>query len=374
MKRIDENHSFNINVAQALNHVQKAILLKEIYNWSSYNSDNPKMVKHGLVWVFKTAKGFAEKFPYMNAKSISRWLDELCEIGMLYKSKNNWNNKAYDRTNWYTMNFNAYDEAVISSKISLPQNEEWISQIEELISQNEEPIHTPINTPNKNIIIKENLAFSFEPSLASYEALEAKEQLLAYLDTDEGIEDARNQLQMMHSKKEASPSKLKEFVTSYTQKKWAQKYKSHIPTFKKLFKDFLAWYNRNRELNEELNWDEVEQRMIHHFKAKTHEYDSKRWKGMIERGEKLHHYQQKKYTDLWEVCQRIAKSWNCRMITNDELAQIYLLFSSQLYEVLELSECIKEMKNYENKYKRMTIFEAFTEQYKISKSIKQRQA
>lgn len=165
MKRIDENHSFNIHVACILNgHVKKAILLKEIYGWIQINEQKGRNIKHGIVWTFMSAEGFSDKFTYMNSKSIDRWLNELEKEGWLYSGR--FNKRGYDKTKWYTINHKKYDDAVLGVNHSVPQNEEWISQIEETISQNEEsmsqieePIPSPTNTPKKtnNHILEEVL-------------------------------------------------------------------------------------------------------------------------------------------------------------------------------------------------------------------------
>ena len=145
MKRIDENHSFNVNVCQALGHIEKSILLKEIYGWCHMNKAKGKNIRLDMAWTYMPAKGYADKFPYMNPKSISRWLKQLEKDGLIFS--HNFNRVAYDRTKWYTINYSAYDYAVQHSEISISQNEEWISQIKESIShfeesntQNEEPI------------------------------------------------------------------------------------------------------------------------------------------------------------------------------------------------------------------------------------------
>lgn len=145
MKRIDENHSFNKNVCCVLKgHCQKAILLKEIYGWCQINQAKNHNIRFGVVWSFMSATGFAEKFDYMNEKSIARWLKELVNEGWLFSSV--LNKKAYDRTKWYTVNFCRYDDAILKNKHSISQIENWTSQIEKLISQIEQPIPSSTTT------------------------------------------------------------------------------------------------------------------------------------------------------------------------------------------------------------------------------------
>jgi len=139
MKRIDENHSFNINVCQVLKgHIQKAILLKEIYGWCLINNSKKHNIKFGLPWTYMSSAGFALKFPYMNAKSISRWIRELEQEGWIYSAV--LNKKAYDRTKWFTINFDRYDIAVLKKEHSISQIEKWTTQIEKCTSQIGQPI------------------------------------------------------------------------------------------------------------------------------------------------------------------------------------------------------------------------------------------
>ena len=164
MKRIDENHSFNINVACIVGE-RKAILLKEQYGWCLKNLHNDRNIHGGHAWTYNSAKAYAQKFPYWNPKSISRWLKEMENEGWIASA--NLNKVAFDRTKWYTVNFRRYDLAVTGCdmkiedietwkkeiKKSISQNEEWMDQNEEsdfsktdnLISQNEEPI-PPLTT------------------------------------------------------------------------------------------------------------------------------------------------------------------------------------------------------------------------------------
>ena len=145
MKRIDENHSFNINVATILGHVEKAILLKEIYGWCAMNKIKGRNVKNGIPFTYMSAEDYAGKFPYMNAKSVSRWLKQLESEGWIYSGV--FNKVAYDRTKWYTINATKYEDAILKNLHSISQNEKWKTHIEESISQNEQPIPSPTTSP-----------------------------------------------------------------------------------------------------------------------------------------------------------------------------------------------------------------------------------
>ena len=120
-------------------HVQKAILLKELYGWCVVNAKKGSNVRHGIAWTYNSAAKLADKFYYMPSSSISRWLKELEKEKWLYSG--NFNKKGYDRTKWYTVNYNRYINACKSLINTISQNDEWINQIENTISQNDKSIN-----------------------------------------------------------------------------------------------------------------------------------------------------------------------------------------------------------------------------------------
>jgi hypothetical protein len=152
MKRIDENHSFNINVATHLRHIEKAILLKEIYGWCLRNAQKRNNIYFGIPWSYDTAKSLSRKFPYMTSNSISRWLKQLEEEKWMCAT-DKFNKFKQDRTHWRTIDFERYDMACLGEEKNIEdcfkwydsvmvnfenQDENKSSQNEECKSQNEE--------------------------------------------------------------------------------------------------------------------------------------------------------------------------------------------------------------------------------------------
>lgn len=135
-KKIDENHSFNVNVACVVGE-RKAIILKEIYGWCLHNYHNQKNMYGGMPWTYNSAKAYEEKFPYWKARSISRWLFELESDGWIYSTMK-FNKFNIDKTKWYTINFAKYDAAVTTDDYPISQNDQWIAQIDQWLSQNGE--------------------------------------------------------------------------------------------------------------------------------------------------------------------------------------------------------------------------------------------
>ena len=135
MNRIDENHSFNIKIASIVG-VQKAILLKEIYRWCHDNMIKGKNTFHGIGFTYNTSKAYHLKFPYMPEKSIWRWLRELETKGIIYTT-NQFNKRGGDKTKWFTINHEWYDQVAKGEYENLPVADTWYLKMRQTFSQNE---------------------------------------------------------------------------------------------------------------------------------------------------------------------------------------------------------------------------------------------
>ena len=108
--------------------VEPAILLTNIRFWLQKAKANNSHCYDGFWWTYNSAKAFSELFPYMSRQSITRYLKQLCDVGILKKSS--YNQAGYDRTYWYT----------IPSEFSCDPSKINIAQNELSIAQNESPI------------------------------------------------------------------------------------------------------------------------------------------------------------------------------------------------------------------------------------------
>lgn len=91
-------HSFSIELAK-LYGVEKAILLHNIYFWLVRNANNGVNINDGHIWTYNSSRSFAELFPYMSDRSISRHLKWLVDNGVLLDG--NYNEDKRDRTKWF---------------------------------------------------------------------------------------------------------------------------------------------------------------------------------------------------------------------------------------------------------------------------------
>lgn len=131
------NHSFSVVIATRFT-IEKAILIENLAFWINKNIANKTNFKDGHYWTFNSAEAFAELFPYMSSSSISRWLRELENDGVIKSGK--YNKLKYDKTKWYTI----IDKDILIH-YTLTQNEQSITQPDSSESQAEQPI-PDINT------------------------------------------------------------------------------------------------------------------------------------------------------------------------------------------------------------------------------------
>ncbi|UHG93297.1 hypothetical protein [Spirosoma oryzicola] len=189
-------HSFDAALAIEIG-VEKAILVGNINFWITEN-EKRKSDTHfhkGEYWTYDTAKGLAEKYPYLNEKSIARWIGQLTESGWIKTDhfnrrdnldKKTWfgrgkhlldwliesipqNEKSTQSTATSTIavsipqndtSISHSDTSIPQNEISIPQNDTSIPQNEESISQNEESIYKDTDTKlNINSILTHHILF-----------------------------------------------------------------------------------------------------------------------------------------------------------------------------------------------------------------------
>ena len=101
------DHNFNPFIAQKYN-INIAILLNSFVFWTRTNAAKGKNFHEGRYWCYGTPEYFKNYFPYFSCDQIRRAIEKAIENSLLLKS--NFNNKGYDRTNWYALTDKALTE------------------------------------------------------------------------------------------------------------------------------------------------------------------------------------------------------------------------------------------------------------------------
>lgn len=140
------DHGFNVEDAIKYG-VERAIILKNLRFWLAKNAANDKHCYNGYYWTYNSAKAFAELFPYWSSNKIQKLLKSMEGEGLILSG--NFNERAYDRTKWYSMpEFRAGKEISQAADSIQPKGSDHSADSLNGVSQEAEPI-PDINTDNK---------------------------------------------------------------------------------------------------------------------------------------------------------------------------------------------------------------------------------
>ncbi len=107
-------YNFDIEIATRIG-VDEAIMLNNFVYWLLKNKANNKNFFDGNYWTFNSVRAYSELFPFWNETQIRRILKSLIDQNVLVVG--NYNQNAYDRTNWYSLS-NEYIYLIDLSKNS----------------------------------------------------------------------------------------------------------------------------------------------------------------------------------------------------------------------------------------------------------------
>ena len=84
--------------------LNEAIVLQQIHYWLGINQKNGTNFKEGRYWTFNSMKKWHdETFPFWSEPTLKRIFKNLEDKGLLITG--NFNKKGYDRTKWYTIDY-----------------------------------------------------------------------------------------------------------------------------------------------------------------------------------------------------------------------------------------------------------------------------
>lgn len=98
--------------------LNEAIILNQIHYWIQKNKDE-RHYKDGRYWMWETYDGWHNQMPFMSMSTIKRTMKSLKKEGLI--EMQNFNKKNWDRTVWYSVNYEKIDERV--DKIRECQND-----------------------------------------------------------------------------------------------------------------------------------------------------------------------------------------------------------------------------------------------------------
>ncbi|SDF31805.1 hypothetical protein [Sporolituus thermophilus] len=108
------------SLAQKLG-INEAIVLQQIHFWLQKNGKQRDAKK----WVYNSLEAWHQQFPFFSMSTLKRTFNSLEKLGILITG--HYNKKAYDRTKWYSIDYNKLDTYFASAanprKCSLAQIE-----------------------------------------------------------------------------------------------------------------------------------------------------------------------------------------------------------------------------------------------------------
>jgi len=124
---LDEQPLVLLPELAALIGLNEAIILQQINYW--LNKKGVGRYHDGQKWVRNTYDEWQENFPFWSKRTIQRILDNLREAGLIQVA--NLNKTAYDRTNWYTIDYDHLDKLTTSKQTTCPDQSGQTDHIEE---------------------------------------------------------------------------------------------------------------------------------------------------------------------------------------------------------------------------------------------------
>lgn len=136
-------YSFTAEWAMAFG-INGAVLLSNLYFWVEKNKENDVNFHDGRYWTYNTLDAFAEQYPFWSKDQIKRIMKELRDKGIVLVG--NYNTNKYDRTLWYSVDFDKVESMLMDVAKSPYQEDEIATPIPD--------INTDINS------IKETTTYS----------------------------------------------------------------------------------------------------------------------------------------------------------------------------------------------------------------------
>ena len=117
--------------------INEAIFLQQLHYWI----DRSKHEMEGHRWIYNTIEDWCKQFPFWSRRTIARVISALERQGLVLTA--NYNRKGFDRTKWYTVNYEllAKLEAEPVPMVSLPEDKEEDKK-DEAMPEDEKPVNT----------------------------------------------------------------------------------------------------------------------------------------------------------------------------------------------------------------------------------------
>lgn len=93
--------------------LNEAIILQQVHYWLKHKEKSGQNYIDGRYWVYNTYEQWQKQFPFWSIMTIRRTMTKLENKGLLIAE--NYNKAGFDKTKWYTINYNALNSLSPSS-------------------------------------------------------------------------------------------------------------------------------------------------------------------------------------------------------------------------------------------------------------------
>lgn len=93
--------------------LNESIILQQVHYWLKIKEKNQQDYIDGHYWVYNTYEQWQSQFPFFSIRTLRRVFTSLEKKGLLLVG--NYNKAGFDKTKWYSIDYNAYESLLLSS-------------------------------------------------------------------------------------------------------------------------------------------------------------------------------------------------------------------------------------------------------------------
>lgn len=144
--------------------LNEAIFLQQLHYWLERSNN----IRNGHKWVYNTVADWSKQFPFWSSKTISRTVSSLEKQELILSG--NFNNKGYDRTKWYTIDYahlELLERKNEEEKTDKNQNDKQENNVKNEQDFSVQPIRTDCPNETEQGIESQKSEKTLEPALMS---------------------------------------------------------------------------------------------------------------------------------------------------------------------------------------------------------------
>ncbi|MHB8709493.1 MAG: hypothetical protein ACYC9I_11510 [Desulfuromonadales bacterium] len=104
--------------------LNEALFLQRLHYWLKNSAHS----RDGRKWVYNTVEAWREQFPFWSEKTIRRIVESLREKGLV-ETTQSYNQKRYDKTLWFSINYHILEEMEVSLELKASgQNDQTLAK------------------------------------------------------------------------------------------------------------------------------------------------------------------------------------------------------------------------------------------------------